>query len=66
MSLSQRGNVLDPDELYERLLELQTRSGPEHWPLVSARLLLILLSRIEDAETLQRVFDMASLDDSMR
>ena len=64
MNLSERGNAFDPDELYEMLLELQSRSGSEHWPLVSAKLLLILASRVEDKETLKRVFDMASLDDT--
>ena len=64
MNLSEQGNAFNPDELYEMLLELQSRSGSEHWPLVSAKLLLILASRVEDKETLKRVFDMASLDDT--
>lgn len=64
MNLSEQGNAFDSDELYEMLLELQSRSGSEHWPLVSAKLLLILASRVEDKETLKRVFDMASLDDT--
>jgi hypothetical protein len=56
MNLDHHGNISCPDEIYEELLQLQDRVGSESWPLVSARLLLILINQIGDSEVLFEAF----------
>jgi hypothetical protein len=59
MNLDHQGNISCPDEIYEELLQLQARVGSESWPLVSARLLLILINHVGDRDVLFEAFELA-------
>lgn len=64
MALTVEPNLSDPDEMYDRLVALQARHGPDDWPLASARLLLILINHVGDRETLLEAFERVDVQHS--
>lgn len=59
MTLGLEPNLSDPDGIYGKLVELQIQHRPEDWPLVSSRLLLILINHIGDDDVLLAAFEWA-------
>lgn len=60
MNLNLSANIKDPDDFYQRLIDLQRDSSEDDVQLMNAKLILVLANHIGDRDVLEQAMNIAA------
>jgi len=60
MSLNLSPNILNPDDFYQKLIDLQRNLSDDEVQLMNAKLILVLANHIGDADVLEEAMGVAA------